>query len=528
MSFPPSFSPGHYRSRSHNELLSQLKFTHNHKKRSYSDIVNDGWLGSNKRSKTVPPNDGLGASFSLHKKSKSLLPYTQSPSTSTNLDITLSVSPIQSLDSSNEKSQEFKNFAKSSIMDKPAPLQSPAPEPTSNLATSSPIKASLPTTKEKLPSISNLPGISLLASIANLHTLTPSPKSDPNAKLGYDLPKFSSVLNSAQLKGDIPVKLKPITPMASLDYLDTNNYYRADNQWKYDLLHKLDKNLENFSSSSTKPVFDSKISPKFEQLHPNIKQINFPYESNYTYLNKTYMNDIENYPQYLELARSLVEFSRSKPNTAARVSHNEPAEKLVDSPLPPLSTFTTHNKSSPRETPAPSSPTTTQQQSILPMKSYIPEYVPMRQEHTHEEHFHHDREASLTPQTSPIILTSSTSQTHKFIPITPPSSTKKINSNTASVPKSPPRNSQRVCISCGSDQSPCWRPSWSVKEGQLCNSCGLRYKKTSARCLNDSCRKIPAKGEWSLMQSKGKIPFEDGIDGYSCLECGWRVEVKKG
>jgi transcriptional regulatory protein ASH1 len=349
--------------------------------------------------------------------------------------------------------------------------------------------------------------------------------------VGYDLPKFSSVLNSAQINDDIPVKLKPITPMASLDYLDTNNYYRADNQWKYDLLHKLDKNLEKSSSTSTKPVFDSKISPKFEQLHPNIKQINFPYESNYTYLNKTYMNDIENYPQYLELARSLVELSRSKPNTVAKVHNNDlPSEELVDSSLPPLSTFTTnHTKSSPRQTPTSPSPNTTQRKLVLPMRSsYIPEYVPMRHEHSHEEHIHHDRKASITPQTSPRLLTSSASQTHKFIPITPPSSTKKIHSNGASVPKSPPRNNQRVCISCGSDQSPCWRPSWSVKEGQLCNSCGLRYKKTSARCLNDSCRKIPAKGEWSLMQSKGRVPFEDGLDGYSCLECGWRVEVKKG
>ncbi|KAK6875020.1 Transcriptional regulatory protein ASH1 [Candida tropicalis] len=116
--------------------------------------------------------------------------------------------------------------------------------------------------------------------------------------------------------------------------------------------------------------------------------------------------------------------------------------------------------------------------------------------------------------------------THKFIPITPPSSSKKSRSDLL---KSPPRNhhhhAPRVCISCGSDQSPCWRPSWSIKEGQLCNSCGLRYKKTKARCLNENCKKIPAKGEWTLMQSKGKEVFEDGIEGYSCIACGWRVEV---
>ena len=113
----------------------------------------------------------------------------------------------------------------------------------------------------------------------------------------------------------------------------------------------------------------------------------------------------------------------------------------------------------------------------------------------------------------------------KFIPITPPSAKQKTTRDL----KSPPKllNPPRVCISCGSDQSPCWRPSWSSKEGQLCNSCGLRYKKTSARCLNDECKKIPAKGEWSLMVTKGTTKFEDGSEGYGCLECGSAVEVKR-
>lgn len=84
----------------------------------------------------------------------------------------------------------------------------------------------------------------------------------------------------------------------------------------------------------------------------------------------------------------------------------------------------------------------------------------------------------------------------------------------------------RICISCGSDQSPCWRPSWSVTEGQLCNSCGLRYKKTFVRCLNVDCKKIPAKGEWSFMKKKGKVSFSDGYFGYSCLKCGQKVDTK--
>ncbi|ONH68991.1 Transcriptional regulatory protein ASH1 [Cyberlindnera fabianii] len=89
---------------------------------------------------------------------------------------------------------------------------------------------------------------------------------------------------------------------------------------------------------------------------------------------------------------------------------------------------------------------------------------------------------------------------------------------------------KRVCISCGTDQSPCWRPSWSVTAGQLCNSCGLRYKKTGARCVEKSCCRIPAKGEWLAMESRGKVELtkENGEKciAYKCLHCGGEVEVK--
>lgn len=81
---------------------------------------------------------------------------------------------------------------------------------------------------------------------------------------------------------------------------------------------------------------------------------------------------------------------------------------------------------------------------------------------------------------------------------------------------------RRRCISCGSDQSPCWRPSWSPSAGQLCNSCGLRYKKTGARCTSPSCGRIPAKGEWVMMKrnASGQDPPE-----YHCLSCGGHVAV---
>lgn len=92
----------------------------------------------------------------------------------------------------------------------------------------------------------------------------------------------------------------------------------------------------------------------------------------------------------------------------------------------------------------------------------------------------------------------------------------------------------KKCVSCHSSDSPCWRPSWSKEEGQLCNSCGLRYRKTKARCCNVKCLKIPSKSEWSLMEKRGKILAckydNDGkvigqATDYRCLDCDSVVEV---
>ncbi|CAH02043.1 DNA-binding transcription repressor ASH1 [Kluyveromyces lactis] len=98
-------------------------------------------------------------------------------------------------------------------------------------------------------------------------------------------------------------------------------------------------------------------------------------------------------------------------------------------------------------------------------------------------------------------------------------------------PKSSPtqrRNSHRFCVSCHITDSPCWRPSWSKsKQDQLCNSCGLRYKKTHTRCTNETCRKIPSKGELTLMKSNKPVSIEDadGNTDYkiACLFCGHAV-----
>lgn len=95
---------------------------------------------------------------------------------------------------------------------------------------------------------------------------------------------------------------------------------------------------------------------------------------------------------------------------------------------------------------------------------------------------------------------------------------------------STPGHSVRKCVSCHSSDSPCWRPSWSGrKQDQLCNSCGLRYKKTHTRCLNETCRKIPTKGELSIMKTNGisREEKEGGSpsEGYRCLFCNCITET---
>lgn len=94
-----------------------------------------------------------------------------------------------------------------------------------------------------------------------------------------------------------------------------------------------------------------------------------------------------------------------------------------------------------------------------------------------------------------------------------------------SPPESPSySHHRRRCISCGSDQSPCWRPSWSSSAGQLCNSCGLRYKKTGVRCINPECCRIPAKGEWATMRNRATKDAQGKIV-YACLSCGSGVGI---
>ncbi|CAG8462666.1 17494_t:CDS:2 [Funneliformis caledonium] len=74
-------------------------------------------------------------------------------------------------------------------------------------------------------------------------------------------------------------------------------------------------------------------------------------------------------------------------------------------------------------------------------------------------------------------------------------------------PKAPGRKESsskvKVCASCRTKSTPCWRPGWST-DLMLCNSCGLRYKKTKCVCTNPECRYIPLKTEYNAMLKKPK------------------------
>ncbi|CAG8608860.1 5314_t:CDS:2 [Ambispora gerdemannii] len=86
----------------------------------------------------------------------------------------------------------------------------------------------------------------------------------------------------------------------------------------------------------------------------------------------------------------------------------------------------------------------------------------------------------------------------------------------------------KICASCRTKSTPCWRPGWRPNLF-LCNSCGLRYKKTKCVCPNLECRYIPLKSEFNAMfkkQKSGDVP-----EAKRCCKCqtyiatngNWRI-----
>lgn len=383
------------------------------------------------------------------------------------------------------------------------------------------------------------------------------------------LPSLNDALAATEPKLNQP-------PTVSQDYFDT--YKPHDENWRYGLLDTIrktdDRSFLLTQTSATKPklpsiqelnsrerpLFDSRVGHKGLPGF-SVRKVNFPYESNYTYLNQTYMKDVERYPEYLELAQSLVLLSRPQPQTSPLVYaynnlRNRNPGLRIQTPafgnhaqhpqLPPHSQSFAYAQDAQVSkamvhhglpTPQLSSFNSTNVAAHNGVQGYISSPIsaglPSISQIAYGTPDNSFELKATTPSDSDKMNTignnahpSSANARTRFIPITPPTVKNKTRSELMKSPSSRSAPScPRVCISCGSDLSPCWRPSWSPKEGQLCNSCGLRYKKTSARCLNHLCRKIPAKGEWASMVSKGMALY-DGVQAYSCLGCGYKVETK--
>ncbi|KAJ1923170.1 DNA-binding transcription repressor [Tieghemiomyces parasiticus] len=78
-----------------------------------------------------------------------------------------------------------------------------------------------------------------------------------------------------------------------------------------------------------------------------------------------------------------------------------------------------------------------------------------------------------------------------------PSSAATDDSVSVTSPSSPSESTRklsgrRACISCSNSNTPCWRPGWD-NSISLCNSCGLRFKKSKIFCKQ--CRYVPLKSE---------------------------------
>ncbi|ANZ74404.1 BA75_00445T0 [Komagataella pastoris] len=249
--------------------------------------------------------------------------------------------------------------------------------------------------------------------------------------------------------------------------------------------------------------------------------INYPFVSNYTYQKDGYLDDVSMLCNNVELYKNLDASHDDKKSEVRHEKHPDGGKlqlhQTINTPVnEPLSIPASHMVTPPLSSKSSALTHSEDVKSTQPKMSTF-KYV--------------------SPNSSPMKSSSCSDQVTVFRAAKSPQSPKKS-------PKSPSSrlatisHPNRVCISCHSNHSPCWRPSWSALEGQLCNSCGLRYKKTGARCTNRSCLRIPAKGEWTLMKNKGKLAIpiygnnehgEFTVLGeelkYKCLHCEGTVEV---
>ncbi|KAF9955746.1 DNA-binding transcription repressor, partial [Mortierella alpina] len=79
----------------------------------------------------------------------------------------------------------------------------------------------------------------------------------------------------------------------------------------------------------------------------------------------------------------------------------------------------------------------------------------------------------------------------------------------------------KECEACKQKETPCWRPGYTPG-GSLCNSCGLRYKKSGVFCPKDGCKYIPLKTEYASMEEERLAMNKDHL---KCRKCHGRVEL---
>ncbi|ONH76196.1 Transcriptional regulatory protein ASH1 [Pichia kudriavzevii] len=277
--------------------------------------------------------------------------------------------------------------------------------------------------------------------------------------------------------------------------------------------------LKKQGSLNLPSIYDTKIFPSFNSINDTVNRgLNyFSYNAS-----SRFSTDAQ------QEARSLLELRNASRDKPASTNHSTKTcipVSVQSTPLPRLASRDDHNLTpllaTPEAQPTPQISTRTTEE--IQRHSFLP--------HTHLPRMHttqqlDDVNVSVTPMKAQL------SCSHHFH--------ENINKSIGDDDKIPGKNLQsayrlsKVCMSCHSNQSPCWRPSWSPDEGQLCNSCGLRYRKTKARCYNPKCLKIPSKSEWALMMKRGKVLLdvyhEDGsVAGkqlsYRCLDCDSAMEV---
>lgn len=79
----------------------------------------------------------------------------------------------------------------------------------------------------------------------------------------------------------------------------------------------------------------------------------------------------------------------------------------------------------------------------------------------------------------------------------------------------------KECEACKQKETPCWRPGYTPG-GSLCNSCGLRYKKSGVFCPKEGCKYIPLKTEYASMEEERLAMNKEHL---KCRKCHGRVEL---